>query len=147
MPASDLAFFNRLSGKLEIELSVPAQQVSPNLLNLQAPPEAKIVNLKLTAQVYEESTNKFRDLTANEWNSVAFRGSEIRLRGDSGGVVFHKAPNGTFFTVRDLWLAVEQTERQTRDDTEWLGGVDVHHCFFEGIHEGEDGAWDILWGS
>jgi hypothetical protein len=29
----------------------------------------------------------------------------------------------------------------------WLGGVDVHHVFFEGIKLGDDGVWGTGWGS
>jgi len=25
--------------------------------------------------------------------------------------------------------------------------VDVHHIYFEGIHESDDGVWEIEWGS
>ena len=32
-------------------------------------------------------------------------------------------------------------------NSEWFGGVDVHHVFFEGIHLADDGVWDIYWGS
>jgi hypothetical protein len=147
MASSDLDFFNRLSGRLQIELSIPAQPIAPHLLNLQSPPDARIVGLKLTAEVYEKATKTFRALTAEEWDSIAFRGSEIRLRGESDRVVSHKAPNGESFTVRELLLAVEETERQTRNETDWFGGVDVHHVFFEGIHADGDGVWRIYWGS
>jgi hypothetical protein len=147
MAQPDLAFFNSLSGKLEIKLSIPPHRYTPNLENLQASPHAKVVNLKLVAEVYEKATKTFRNLTADELNSVAFRGSEIKLRNDSGRVVSHKAPNGKYFTVLELLGAVVETERQTRDDTEWLEGVDVHHVFFEGIHEAGGGVWEIYWGS
>lgn len=147
MASSDLDFFNSLRGHLDIELSTPAQPVAPHLLNLQASPDAKIATLKLSAEAYDQANNEFRALTADELDSIAFRGSEIRLRGESDGVVSHKAPNGAFFNVRELLLAVEETERQTRNDSEWLGGVDVHHIFFEGIREDSDGVWQIFWGS
>jgi hypothetical protein len=32
-------------------------------------------------------------------------------------------------------------------DSEWFGGVDVHHVFFEGLHEDVDGVWVANWGS
>jgi hypothetical protein len=146
MASSDLDFFNSLAGYLDIELSVPAQQVSPQILNLQASPEAKMVGLNFTAQVYDAAKGECRALTPEELDSVAFRGSEIRFR-SGGRTVTHYAQNGTFFTVRQLLLAVEETERQTRSEMEWLGGVDVHHIIFEGIHEDSDGAWFIWWGS
>ena len=96
---------------------------------------------------FNRDTEEFRDLTPEEFDSLAFRESHIKLRGESGEVVSHNAPNGTFFTVQQLLQAVEETERQTRDQSEWLGGVDVHHCYFEGISLDDDGAWGIYWGS
>ena len=87
-------------------------------------------------------------MTPEELDSVAFRGDQIKLRGQSGEVVSHDAANGEFFTVRELLHAVEETERQTRDQSEWLGGVDVHHCMFRrNALRTDDGVWDIAWGS
>jgi len=141
-----LEFFNALSGTLEIELSEPAQPVG-GLENVAASPEAKMVSARLNVEVYEEGLEEGRPLTEAELGMVVIEESPIHLRGESGGVIAHRAPDGTKFTVRDLLRAVEETERQTRESTEWLGGVDVHHCFFEGIHQGGDGVWEIVWGS
>lgn len=142
----ELEFFNGLSGELTIDLTIPPQQVG-NLLNLEASADARVTKLKLESKVFNRDTKHFRDLTSQELDSIAFRRAEIRLRGASGEVVTHNAPNGRFFTVQQLLWAVEETERQTRDQTEWLGGVDVHHVFFEGIHPAKDGVWQICWGS
>ena len=62
-------------------------------------------------------------------------------------VIEHAPADGLTFTVRDLAKAVEETERHARGDTEWFGGVDVHHRFFEGIRMDEAGVWHISWGS
>jgi hypothetical protein len=146
-PHAELEFFNGLSGKLNIVLDVPAQPVA-NLLNLQAAPDARVVRLELHAEVFDRDTKEFRSLTPQELDSVAFRGSSIRLRGeDAEEAVSHVASNGSYFTVRELLRAVEETERRTRAQSAWLGGVDVHHVFFEGIEPGEDDAWEICWGS
>jgi len=142
----ELEFFNSLSGKLEVELDVPAEPVG-ELLNVRALPGARLVRLKLNAEVFNRDTKEFRPPTSQELDSVAFRGSSLTLRSDEGDPVSHDAPNGSFFTVRELLRAVEETERQTRGQSEWLGGVDVHHVFFEGIHPAEDGVWEIYWGS
>jgi hypothetical protein len=147
MAASEADFFNTFRGTLEIELTIPPQQVAPNLLNQQADPAAKIASVKLIPEVYDTAKNEFRPLTGAELKAVAFRGPEIRLRGESDRVVTHKAPNGEFFSVEELFLAIEETERQTRGESEWLGGIDVHHIFFEGIHPDNDGVWFIGWGS
>jgi hypothetical protein len=142
----ELEFFNNLGGTLEIELTVPAEP-GARTYNLRASPEAQISNLRLHTRVFNRQTDGFRDLTPDELDSVAFRDNRITLRGLSGDVVAHDAANGEFFTVRELLHAVEDTERQTRDRSEWLGGVDTHHCYFEGIHLADDGVWDITWGS
>jgi hypothetical protein len=146
----ELEFFNSLTGRLEIELDVPAEPVA-NLLNLQAKPDARVVRLELRVEVFNRDTETFRPLTPEEYDSVAFHGSSIRLQSEDSEAISHDAPNGSFFTVRELLRAVEETERRTRDQSEWLGGVDVHHIFFEGIHpsedEDEDDVWEIYWGS
>lgn len=142
----ELNFFRSLNGTLEIELTVPAE-LSARTYNRRASPEAQISNLRLNAAVFNPKTDEFRDMTPDELDSVAFRGNRIRLRGLSGDVIPHDAPNEAFFTVRELLHAVEETERRTRDRTEWFGGIDVQHCFFEGIYLAPDGVWDIVWGS
>jgi hypothetical protein len=143
---SDLEFFNSLSGKLEIELTEPAEPVA-NLLNLAAKPEAEIVDVCLRTEIFEEKKQDFRDLTEAELSLVIFPEPRIRLRGESGDVVEHEAPNGKNFTVKEMLAAIEETERRTRGNSEWLGGIDVHHCYFEGIYQNENGIWEIYWGS
>ncbi|OWK38522.1 hypothetical protein [Fimbriiglobus ruber] len=142
----ELEFFNSLSGRLEVELSVPAEPIG-DLENLRAPADAQMVRLELRAEVFNRDTEDFRPLTPDELESVAFRGRSIQLRSEDGEAVSHDAPNGSFFTVRELLQAVEETERRTRAQSEWFGGIDVHHVFFEGIHPGDGGVWDIYWGS
>jgi hypothetical protein len=142
----ELAFFKTLSGKLEIDLTAPTEQIG-TLENVRATPEAAIRSLRLVAEVYNRDSQTFRSLTPEELQSVAFQGSEINLRSEADETVSHQAPNGKFFTVQDLLNAVEETERQTRDQSEWFDGVDVHHVYFEGIHDRGDGAWQIAWGS
>jgi hypothetical protein len=138
-----LAFFNRISATLSIKLTEPAQPVAEGLQNQKAAPSATIQSLELRPSVYENE--KFRPLTPKELDRVVLDEPEIRLR-SLGEAVTHKAPNGEHFTVRDLLAAVEETERQTRAQSAWFGGIDVHHVFFEGIHP-EDGGWRIYWGS
>jgi hypothetical protein len=141
-----LEFFNRISGRLAIKLSEEPQRAAPHMLNLVSPPSARVTNVSFVAQVLEQ--DKFRDLTEAEWSRVVLRTPDIRMRSGEAEdtVVRHSAPNGREFTVRDLANAIEETERQARGDSNWMGGVDVHHIFFEGITF-EEGAWYIGWGS
>lgn len=146
MSHPELEFFNNLSGRLEIELSGSTERIG-DLENVRAESDARITSLSLTVEVFNRDSETFRALTPDELQSVAFRAPEITLQGESGDPVTHQAPNGEFFSVQDLLNAVGETERRTRDKTEWFGGVDMHHVFFEGLEQVDDNAWEICWGS
>ena len=66
--------------------------------------------------------------------------------GEKGIEVLHKSKNG-IFTVKDLMKAVLRTEKKTRKNTEWFGGIDVHHIFFEGLVKIRGNKFQICWGS
>jgi hypothetical protein len=139
------AFFDGLSGRLHIELTEPAQRVSPRLYNVAAPPAARIVSIRLELEVFED--DEFRGLTEEEWNRVVLRVPRLRARSAGADVVVtHDAPDGAAFTVRDLAVVIAKTEHVSREQRPWLGGVDVHHVFFEGVTL-RDGIWESHWGS
>jgi hypothetical protein len=142
-----LAFFNSLSGRLDIQLTESPSPITDSLYNLAAPPTARIASVELRLDAFEEDKGDFRPLTEDEWNRVAFRDSTIQLRGAGERVVEHRASNGRWFSTRELAKAIEETERQTRGYSNWFGGIDVHHVFFQGIELGDDGVWSTSWGS
>jgi hypothetical protein len=142
----EIEFFQSISGELEVELTAPTENIG-DLANQRAPADATIKSLRLVPEIFEEQTMSARPLTAEELQRVAYHGSNIRLRGESQQVTTHAAPNGKHFTVQELLNAVEESERQSRGNSEWFGGVDVHHVFFEGLELADDGVWDIIWGS
>jgi len=142
----ELEFFNDLSIILRIELTEPTVEVSPCLMNEKATPSAKIKSITASPEVWEEEADNPRNLTEEELQSTAFCEPEIKLT-NLGRVITHKAPNGKFFTVAQLMEAVLETERQTRGEMKWAGGIDVHHVFFEGIGPGKNNEWLIYWGS
>ena len=142
-----LAFFKSLSGHLDIELTEKPAPIIEGLYNLAAPPAAKVTSIALRLEVFERDKGEARPLTDEEWNRVVLRAPSIRIRGASEDVVEHQAPNGEWFTVREMAKAIEETERQTRGGSEWFDGIDVHHVFFEGIELEQDGAWLACWGS
>ncbi|MFF2554155.1 hypothetical protein ACFVUS_24365 [Nocardia sp. NPDC058058] len=140
-----LEFFNSLSGTLNITLSEPPEDISPNLSNQRATPTAEIAELTLAVQVWEGNAD-FRAPTSEELTQPALSQPEVTLRG-LGDPITHQAPNGQWFTVDDLLTAVTETERATRHQQPWFDGIDVHHIFFEGIEFGENGIGEINWGS
>ncbi|HEU4533418.1 MAG TPA: hypothetical protein VFS00_04845 [Polyangiaceae bacterium] len=137
--------FKGLGGRLHVELTEPTVPIAPALLNQRALPEAQVKSLRLESYVFENGA--FRPPTDEEYARVALREPEMQLRGAAGEPVTHRAPNGEYFTVRDVLRAVEETERATRARSDWSGGVDVHHVYFEGVHRQADGTWAIYWGS
>ncbi|MEU1429792.1 hypothetical protein ABZ412_22190 [Nocardia sp. NPDC005746] len=139
-----LEFFNGLSGTLSIELSEPTIDIAANLSNQRAKATAEIKELSFALEVFED--NNFRDMTADELDRVVLESAMLNLQGE-GEPVAHRAPNGKWFTVRDLVAAITETERRTRPQSQWFGGIDVHHVFFEGIDQEEGGTWRIFWGS
>lgn len=141
-----IEFFNEISGQLEIGLTKPPERIA-NLANLRAPAGAKIKTLTLKAEMFDEAADEARALTAKELSRIVISRPTVQLKGKADIVVTHAAPNGKFFTVADILNAIELTERQTRDKTEWFGGVDVHHIFLEGLHDAGGGVWEIQWGS
>ena len=142
-----LAFFSRLAGRLEIELTEAPVRITPELANQVAPPTASLKSLSLRMEVFEGRS--FRALTEEEWSRVVLRFPRILMYSltKPESRIAHEAPDGNVFTVRDLARAVEATEREARRDSKWFGGVNVHHVFFEGIRADERGAWRIRWGS
>jgi hypothetical protein len=137
-----------VSGSLAIQLSEPPKRIG-QLLNLFTESTTKIIDLTFEAQFYQRNAkgDPFRDLTSKELEAIAWDAPEITLTSEAGGAVSHTAPNKTNFTVADLLETIRQHELQTRGQTDWFGGVDVHHIFFEGLHPQKDGTWRIYWGS
>lgn len=147
-PENGLAFLQSLSGRLTIELTEPPEPVSELLQNLAAKPTAGIARLAFELDVYDEELDDHRALTDDEWALVVIRAPTIRMQSSEGGpVVEHRAGDGISFRVRDIARAIEATELEGRPHSKWLGGIDVHHVYFEGIEEQESGIWWIQWGS
>ena len=135
-------FFNELDGFLSIELTESPVRIG-SLLNERALPESKITKITLDLQVVDDD---YRPLTKEELDSVALKGSTIIIISE-GISVEHKAKNGKSFTIRDLKNAVLKTEKKARPKTEWFGGIDVHHVYFEGLHKVSKDTYQVSWGS
>ena len=135
---------------LDIELTETPRQITPHLYNKAATPTARIVKIALRLEAVERSDDdvEFRPLTEAEWERVVLEQQTIRLRSALPGseIVEHTSPSGRF-TLLQLAKAIEETERRTRVTSEWFGGVDVHHVFFQGLDLQPDGVWSISWGS
>jgi hypothetical protein len=141
-----LRILDSLFAKLNVELTIPPVTIA-DTANLRAVAEAKIKSLKLESSAFDKAAKSFRPLTSQELTSVAFPEPKIRLRGQAGVVIEHRAANGEYFRVAEILTAIEATELASRDRTEWFGGVDVHHIYFAFLQANEDGTWSIVWDS
>ncbi len=154
-PHPELAFFNGLSGWLRIDFNLPDRE----LFDRDNPPNWKTVQLmrfEFEIKHYLPEEQDFCPLTDEELDSVAFVGGHIVLRNlnliSEAVAVRHEAPNGRYFTVKQLRQAIEDTERAARiqfgEDRELdLDCLDAGHVYFEGIGPQQDGSWLIYWGS
>lgn len=149
MTTENLEFLNGLSGVLSVHLTEETFDHG-SLLNQLAEPTAQVLAVELRVTVWTpidtEENDDFRQLTAEEWNLPVFAGATIRMCGDAKIPILAESSNGTYFTVRDILRGVAVVELETRGKTEWFGGVDIHHTFFEGIYLKDD-VWHICWGS
>lgn len=140
-----LAWFGLLSGTLHLTLSEAPKPMTPHVLNEIAPPDAAIEAISMTWEVYEDET--FRPLTEEEWSRLVLPEPRIEIVTLSEDRLTFEAPSPEGFSTRTLAEIVEESERQTRVRTEWFGGIDAHHVFFEGLTKAADGAYQSAWGS
>ena len=145
-----LEFFNDLGGTLDIEITTDLAAPPAPILSMMtfAPEAAKIKSLGWSPYIYGNY-----GLLSEHLEIIVFQKPTIVVAGEAKVPVEHHAPNGQFFTVKDMIQVVIETERQTREETAWFGGMDLHHIFFEGIStdlwgdKEQDQVWYISWGS
>ena len=61
-----------------------------------------------------------------------------------GEIQFSRVERDTGEEMADI---VVEFEKEDRPKTEWFGGIDAHHIFFEGMHKNKDNSYTIHWGS
>jgi hypothetical protein len=144
MKSKKLSKFNdTFSGSLDIELSEEPTPISEKLYNVSAPPTAKIKSIKFQPSIMKD--DDFVNPTKKDLAEIIIVAPTITINSRGGSATFN-APNGKHFTAGDLIVVIEESERQTRGNTEWFGGIDVHHVYFEGLVPDKNG-YTIYWGS
>lgn len=140
-------FFNDLGGCVCIEMSEEPKH-KRLMLNQYSSPTSKVKEVSWDPYIYTEDDT--REPTPEELKLVVFEAPSIKLRSHAclspSKVIEHTAPDGKYFTVKDMIKVICETEQQTRDETDWFGGVDIHHVFYEGLTLNED-VWTVSWGS
>lgn len=136
--------FNEVQWVLDLKVTETKQY--GNLLNRFAPPEAKLVSISYTTPEWYKD-HDFIALTETELREIAFSGPLITFK--SAMTKSFNAPNNKSFTVKELIEAIVSFEKEDRlcSKSEWFGGIDVHHVFFEGLGKYKDGMYEVNWGS
>ena len=145
-----------LSFTLEIETTDTAPQQGI-LLNRFEEPDSDIASLDASPlRRWDESVDKFFELTPDEQAQPGYVGKTLVLESvkktREGRVVsttreVYNNDKG-FFTLAEVVALIVEFERIDRPKSQWFGGVDCHHVFFEGLYPNSDGdAFGISWGS
>lgn len=138
---------NECSGLLRIELSVDPIQLSDNIFNVKAEPNAEIKSVIFDLTIFDK--DDYIELTLEEQNLVLFKTSTIKLLSKKGLVQAYTSTHSEI-TMSEIKTLIATVEKDFRVDPKsyWYGGIDVHHVFFEGLHyDATKDAWEIHWGS
>ena len=84
-----------------------------------------------------------KEATAEQLNEKGFIGSSITLNGILSGTFTNSKG---YWTISEMVQNIVNFERLNRPKTEWFGGIDTHHVFFENLI-GEGNDYSIYWGS
>ena len=139
---------NKISFTLDVETSADAVLVK-NLVNRFERPESRVVAVSIHDVDYFDGGD-MRPIAPDVLRrKIAFVGDTLTLHNGRDRRPLAQtfaAPNG-YLTVYEMLRCIEAFEMRARPQTDWFGGVDCHHTFFEGMHRRADGAYSVSWGS
>jgi hypothetical protein len=150
MEVSDLV--NKVRPVLHIILDKKTKRISKKLLNLKSDSNAKILKIEWCEPLhyynYDDENYENDDdddihvCTEEELNSVGYNGKIFNYEN-----VEYTTEND-FFTVKEIFDIILLREPEIRSKTNWFGGIDVHHIFYEGLHFSESlKTFKCAWGS
>ena len=134
-----------------LQMDIKTFQWNEQFLNKFVKPETELKSVSIP-NIRKFVDDEIVDLTVDELSEVCYEGNEITLVVEKSE--FHegfsktfRSPNG--FTVRQMFDNVEDFEMKARPLSNWFGGIDAHHIFFEGFNkiDGTDNHYTICWGS
>ena len=137
-------------GNLHIEVTEPLQSIAPGLLNERAAPTARLESITFEGNTWDGED--IHDVTEEQLATNVFQSPEINLVWSPGPgcdyLVCHRdAPNGTHFTLQDIIDTIVGAETLFRPHSNWFGGIDTSHTFFEGFTRHGGHTFSIAWGS
>ena len=135
-----------LSAVLDIETSMPPVQHG-DLLNEFQYKDAEIISSKMFWP-NQFTQDDLVPLSEEDMDKCAFFKKSLTLTSAYGGDYEQtfNAPNKKWFSVRDFFVAVAEMEGNARKHSDWFGGIDTHHVYFEGTTK-KGKKLVINWGS
>lgn len=128
-----------------LAIDVETYQANSTLLNEFVKSDAQIKSIKWNKITKFDSDNEiFLDVSKEEMETVVYKNTTISIISNNC-TKFFQNENG--FTVEDLFDCVLDVEKIARPRTEWFGGIDAHHVYFEGLQEVSKGCYLVFWGS
>ena len=139
---------NNIHFKLEIEV----EAVGPvNTFGIVVKkiiyPGAYVKNISLSPmKLWNSESNDFYLPDKEFLNSIAYNYNHIVIKSEKLSKIY-VASNNEYFTYQDIYDIVLDFEKKNRINSTWLGGIDIYHVFFEGLHQNKDKTFSIFWGS
>jgi hypothetical protein len=116
-----------------------------NILQVYLDDDNQFISCKINYPLTTFVNDQLIPLTEAELDTTVLNEQTITFRDDTFTRTYTNIEG--YFTVRSLFEIIEQYENEHRPLTNWFGGIDCHHRFFEGIWKSADGTYEIWWGS
>lgn len=125
-----------------LNIDIETYHAIPGLLNEFVKPGIPIKGIKWD-KIMKYENDEMLDVTDEELDEINYKNKEITITSNGVTQTF-KNING--FSDRELLKCILDIEVKARPNTDWFGGIDAHHIYFEGLH-GENGNYKVSWGS
>lgn len=136
---------NSIGFTIDIETTnTSPDEAHPGLLNRFEEPDSEVLSVTASSLTRFEDDDIY-ELTEEDENKPGFNGNELYLSSEHMDWTYTNDKG--FFTIKEVVECIEDFERMNRPKTEWFGGIDCHHIFFEGLHPGPNGSYSVFWGS
>lgn len=133
--------FNDISFRLEITTDKqPQNELEPILDD-----DTEVLDVRVM-DIFEWVDYERRFASRPDLTRIGFNNQSIILKNTHYEKIYG-APNGSFFTFQHLINAIEDFSRQSRQQSNYMGGPDIYHVIFEGLYHNDDGSYSINWGA
>ena len=147
---------NDISFVLNIKTSNTVSQRG-YLMNRFEKPDSVIQSISHSPiATYNTSRRELEELSPTELNKPGFWGETMTMKSvckdDSGAVKKRTIKTfktlKKFFTIKQVVSNIVKFEMKDRPKTNWFGGIDAHHVFFEGLYRNsKTDTYSVNWGS